>query len=164
MSAYLTLMTPMVDRECLLNALSDLGFGKEKIEVHDTAVPLVGYQGDIRTQLANVIIRRQHVGPGSNDIGFLASATGYQSSVSQYDLLRFGTDWMQKLNSRYKIHETAKHKRLAEEERARLEEERRRLVEEQRRSIHDKAAKMGYQIKEAKEGDTLRIVLIKRTY
>lgn len=164
MSAYLTLMTPMTDRECLLAALSDLGFGQQKVEVHDVPVHLMGYQGDTRTQLANIVIRRQHVGSGSNDIGFLASATGYQSNVSQYDLLKYGNHWMQQLNTRYKIHEAAKHERLAEEERRRLEEERKRLIEAQRRTIHEKAAKMGYQIKESNEGGTLRIVLIKRTY
>lgn len=164
MSAYLTLLTPMVDRECLLKALSDLGFGAPKVEVHETATHLVGFQGDIRTQVANIIIRRIHVGSASNDVGFLATPTGYQSIVSEYDRPKYGNNWMQKLNERYNHHAKEKHERLAEEERKRIEEERKRLVEAQRAVIHERAAKLGYHVKEVKEGDSVRLTLIKRTY
>jgi hypothetical protein len=37
MSAYITLLTPMTDQECLMAALSDLGFDATKIAVH--AIP-----------------------------------------------------------------------------------------------------------------------------
>ena len=164
MSAYLTLMTPMVDRECLPQALCDLGFGHQKIELHETPASLTGYRGDSRAQVANIIIRRQYVGSASNDVGFLATPTGYQSIISEFDLRNFGPGWTQELNIRYKHHEAVKHERLAEEERKRVEEERKRLVEAQRRAIHERAAKLGYQVKETKEGETLRMVLIKRTY
>ena len=43
MSAYLTLRTPMTDRESLLAALADLGFDASKVEVQETPVNLVGY-------------------------------------------------------------------------------------------------------------------------
>jgi sulfatase maturation enzyme AslB (radical SAM superfamily) len=42
--------------------------------------------------------------------------------------------------------------RLAAEERQRMEEERKRLVEAQRVAVHEKAKKLGYQIKESRQG------------
>ncbi len=164
MSAYLTLLTPMTDEECLLAALVDLGFDTAKVEVHATAVPLVGYAGDRRVQTANIVIRRQHVGAASNDVGFLATTTGYQALVSGYDHPRFGTDWITQLSQRYQIHSAAKTERLAAEERRRVEDERRRLVEAQRQAVLERAAKMGYRVEEKREGDALRLVLVKRAY
>jgi hypothetical protein len=164
MSAYMTLLTPMTDQECLLAALADLGFDGAKVEVHATPVNLVGYHGDQRQQSANIMIRRQYVGVGSNDVGFLASVTGYQAFVSGYDHPRFGTGWLTQLNSRYQAHSTAKQERLAAEERLRLEEERQRVVEAQRQAVHERAKKMGYRVQETREGETIRMVLVKRTY
>jgi hypothetical protein len=39
------------------------------MEVHDEAVPLYGYQGDVRAQTAHIVIRRQHVGTAANGDG-----------------------------------------------------------------------------------------------
>lgn len=164
MSAYITLLTPMTDQECLLAALTDLGFDATKVEVHETPVNLVGYAGDRRAQTANIVIRRQHVGAASNDVGFLASATGYQAFVSGYDHPRFGSGWLTQLNARYQVLWTAKQERLAAEERRRLEEERQRVVEAQRVAVHERAKKLGYIVKEAREGDKIRLVLVKRSY
>jgi hypothetical protein len=163
-SAYITLMTPMTDQECLLAALADVGFNHTKVEVHATPVPLVGYTGDRRAQTANVVIRRQHVGGASNDVGFLATNTGYQAYVSGYDHPRFGTGWISQLHERYQQHSAAKLERLATEQRRLLEEERQKLVEAQRAAVHEKAKKLGYQVKESREGDTIRLVLVKRIY
>lgn len=164
MSAYITLLTPMTDQECLLAALADLGFDHVKVEVHATPVNLEGYQGDRRTVAANLVIRRRYVGGSSNDVGFLSTATGYQAFVSDYDQSRFGAEWLAKLNTRYLTHWSAKQERLATEERRRLEEERQRLVEAQRQAVHERAKKMGYQVKESRVGETVRLVLVKRIY
>lgn len=164
MSAYMTLLTPMTDQECLLAALADLGFDATKVEVHATPVNLVGYSGDRRAQTANIVIRRKHVGAASNDVGFLASVTGYQAFVSGYDHPRFGSGWLRQLNGRYQTYWAAKQERVAAEERRRLEEERRRIVEAQRQAVHERAKKMGYRVQETREGETLRMVLVKRTY
>lgn len=48
--------------------------------------------------------------------------------------------------------------------RARLEAERQKLVEAQRATVQEKAKKLGYQVKETREADTIRLVLVKRTY
>ena len=157
-------MTPMTDQECLLAALADLGFDSTRVEVHATPVSLVGYAGDRRTQTANVVLRKQYVGAASNDVGFLATATGYQAFVSGYDHPRFGTGWLSQLNSSYNVHSAAKQARLAAEERRRLEEERQRLVQAQRQAIYERAKQMGYQVKETHEGEVVRLVLVKRTY
>jgi hypothetical protein len=164
MSAYMKLLTPMTDEESLLLALADLGFDRSKVEVHANAVPLVGYQDDRREQTANVIIRRKHVGSASNDMGFLDSATGYQALISDYDRSHYGTNWLAELNQHYGTHFSAKQERMAAEERARLELERQRLVEAQRSAIHERAKKAGYQVKEARDGDVIRLVLVKRVY
>lgn len=164
MSAYITLLTPMIDEECLLAALADLGFDRTRVEVHATPVALVGYRADAREQAANIVIRRKYVGPMSNDVGFLSTPTGYRLFVSDYDRPRFGPDWLTRLTERYQQHSAAKQERIAEEERRRLEEARRQLVEAQRAAVYEKAKKMGYQVQETREGDTLRLVLLKRTY
>jgi len=164
MSAYLTLLTPMTDQECLLAALADLGFDSTRVEVHTEPVALVGYVGDARSQAAHIIIRRQHVGAASNDLGFRATPTGYQLIVSDYDRRAYGQEWLTRLHARYEAHSTAKQARLAAEERRRLEEERRRLVESQRTAVIERAKKMGYQVKETREGEKVRLVLLKRTY
>ena len=55
-------------------------------------------------------------------------------------------------------------RRKAEEEQRRIEEERRQLVEARRQTIHEKAKKMGYRVQESREGDKIRLVLVKRVY
>ncbi len=164
MSAYITLLTPMLDEECLLAALADRGFDRTKVEVHATPVALVGYADDARGQTANLVIRRKYVGAASNDIGFQSTPTGYRVLVSDYDRSRFGPDWLASLTDRYQQHSAAKQERLDAEERRRLEDARQKLVEAQRAAVHEKAKKMGYQVKETREGDTIRLVLIKWSY
>jgi hypothetical protein len=163
-SAYIALMTPMVDEACLIAALADVGFDRSKIEVHASPVALLGYEGDRRAQCANIVIRRQHIGRASNDVGFLASPTGYQALVSGYDHPRFGPGWLSELHQRYQAQWAAKVETLAAEERQRVEAERQHLVEAQRLAVHEKARKLGYRVEETREGDSIRLVLVKRTY
>jgi hypothetical protein len=127
-------------------------------------VQLIGYDGAQRGMVAEVVIRRQHVGQSSNDIGFLATPTGYKALISDFDQSRYGTSWLQRLNSRYEAHWAAKQERAAAEERRRLEEERQRLVAAQREAVLARAKKMGYRVQESRQGDAIRLVLVKRTY
>jgi hypothetical protein len=163
-SAYVTLMTPMIDQTCVLDALADLGFGADRVEAHESPVDLVGYEGSARTQAAEIVIRRRHLGPTSNDLGFRRTPTGFAAIVSDYDGARFGERWLQELHGRYLHHAERKQARAAAEERRRIEEERRRLVEAQRQAIHDKARALGYRVEETRDGDRLRLVLVKRVY
>ncbi len=164
MSAYITLMTPMIDRECVLAALADVGFGASKVEVHDGPVELVSYEGGRRAQGAEIVIRRQHIGPVSNDIGFVRTPTGFSAVISDYDRSLYGEAWLRQLNARYEDHLARRQERLAEEERRRAEEERKKLVEAQRQAVHERARKLGYRVEETREGDRLRLVLVKRVY
>jgi hypothetical protein len=167
-SAYVTLNVPMIDEASLLAALSDLGFAGDRVEVHSEAVALVGYGGEARAQRAHIVVRRQHVGTSSNDIGFERTPTGYRAHVSEYDAQSYGAGWMSRLRSRYDEHHRVALERLAAEERRREEErraaERRALVEAQRQAIHEKAKKLGYRVEEAREGEQVRLVLRKRVF
>jgi hypothetical protein len=83
MSKYLT-FTDLVfkDRRLLLAALAELGYPEVEEE---EALPLYGYRGDQRPETAEIIVRRQHVGPLSNDIGFTRTSDGYVPVLSEYD-------------------------------------------------------------------------------
>jgi Protein of unknown function (DUF1257) len=70
------------DRRLLLAALADLGYPEVE---EGEALPLYGYHGDRRPETAEIVIRRQHVGSLSNDIGFSRTAQGYVPFVSEYD-------------------------------------------------------------------------------
>lgn len=86
MSEFVECETKIKDRKALVDALIEIGWKREQIEVHDEAHHLYGYQGDRRKQKANVIIRRQHIGGSSNDIGFLKKPDGsYEAIISEYD-------------------------------------------------------------------------------
>lgn len=168
MSAYLTLPTPLIDQEALVAALEDLGFAHAAIEVHTDAVPLVGYEGAARGERAHVVIRRQHVGASSNDLGFERTATGFRAHVSDFDRPGYGPAWLGRLRERHDVHHRAALDRLAEEarrrEQERREQERRRLVESQRAAICEKARRLGYRVEETRDGEGVRLVLVKRVY
>ncbi len=70
------------DRGLLLAALAELGFTQVE-EGQD--LPLYGYQGDRRAETATLVVRREHIGPGSNDLGFAQTSEGYFPIISQYD-------------------------------------------------------------------------------
>ncbi len=86
------------------------------------------------------------------------------SSTTTGPAPQFGTGWLTQLNGRYQTHWTAKQERIAAEERRRLQEERKRVVVAQRHAAYERAKKMGYRVREAREGETIRLVLVKRTY
>lgn len=160
MSAYITLVTPMVDEECLVAAIVDQGFRGESIVRSAAPVALRGWQ---KGRHANIVLPMEHTGDAYNDIGFLREPTGFTAILSDDDA-RFGPAWLSRVSAQYQVHWTAKQARLAADERRRMEEERRRVVEVQRQAIHERAKKMGYQIKESREGETIRIMLVKRVY
>lgn len=92
MSAYKEYQTQFKDLDCLLHALQTVPgrdgriFTREQIEVHEQAVPLVGFHGDTREQKAHIIIRRKHVGAAANDIGYERLADGtYVARISEFD-------------------------------------------------------------------------------
>jgi hypothetical protein len=137
MSHYSEVSIELTDEGCLVAALSRLGF-EGKVEVYKTPQALYGYQGDAREQKAHIIIRRQHVGSYSNDLGFEKQANGsYRAWISEFDQTRtsggprYDEAWLGRLKQSYGV------------EKARLE-----------------AKKRGYRVSEQKLDDgRVRLVL-----
>jgi len=106
MSHYVDVYTVVRDQDALVKALERMGF-KGKIEVVATAQALVGYEGDKREQKAHVIIRRQHVGAASNDIGFERMPNGqFVSHISEYDQHQYNQKWQNQLYTWYGVEAT----------------------------------------------------------
>lgn len=104
MSHFTVVQTQIVDQDALVAALADQGFGR--VERHETPQALFGFQGDRRAESAEVIVRREHVGPSSNDIGFKRLASGhYQAIISEFDRSdRYSERWLDQLTQRYAYH------------------------------------------------------------
>lgn len=87
------------DRECLLQALGELGF--EQVEQGRDLV-LYGYEGNARPERADLVIRRRHLGYYSNDVGFALRDGAYVPIVSDYDQRAWmGANWQVKLKKAY---------------------------------------------------------------
>ncbi len=165
MSAYMEVAMPILDEECLIQALEEMGFTKEMIEIHKEAVKLEGYEGSLRNNTANIVIRRKFVGSASNDLGFKKTASGYKFVVSDYDSRGYNKTWQNKLMEHYSSLYSEKLRKIKEEEeRKRIEEENRLAREERRNQIIESAKKRGYTVSEKRVGKTIQLVLQKREY
>ena len=103
MSHFTCIKTQIKNVDALLKALQDMGFNK--VETHDTAQHLYGYQGDVREQIAEVIIRRKYIGVSSNDIGFQRQEDGqFEAIISEYDRYKYSQQWLNNLTGRYAYH------------------------------------------------------------
>ena len=99
--------TKLSDQGCLIKALADVGYNR--VEVHEEATNLYGYQGDMREQKAEVVIRRAQVGSASNDMGFKRAEDGtFEAIISDYDKHRHNQEWLKKVNQRYAFHKVTK--------------------------------------------------------
>lgn len=108
MSAYSTNQTQFKECSLLLKALEEMGFDASKVEVHETAKPLIDFQGhathyvDSTGDKAEIIIRRKYVGGAANDIGFRKTENGtYEAIISAYDSQRYSQAWLGKLSAAY---------------------------------------------------------------
>jgi hypothetical protein len=100
MSHYSKIETQIVEVDSLLKALAEMGYGE--VEVHDSPQRLYGYQGDMREEKANVIIRRKNVSQESNDIGFRKTDSGpYEAVISEYDQELLGSEWLNQVSQLY---------------------------------------------------------------
>lgn len=105
MSEYHNVELDLIDEDCLVKALEELGY--EPIVTKESK-NLEGYQGDKRKQRANVIIPRHQVGHASNDVGFEKMSNGkYKAHISGYDLGRW-TKKMQEVKQLYGKHRVVK--------------------------------------------------------
>ena len=97
------------DRRLLLAALADLGY--DDVEEGEN-LPLFGYRGDQRAETAEIVVRRRHVGPLSNDIGFKSTMQGFIPLVSEYDQrVIHGGKFLPKLRTEYNERVVAEIKR-----------------------------------------------------
>ena len=114
------------DRRLLLAALAELGY--PDVDEGDS-LPLFGYQGDQRPETAQLVVRRRHLGAGSNDLGFARAAQGYVPILSEYDqrVLHSG-QFLVRLRTAYS-------ERVVEEVRRRLHGTMRRTVEGDRITV-----------------------------
>ena len=105
MSHFTAIQTQIRDVNALVKALEDIGF-QDKLEIHETAQGLYGFQGDLRPETAEVIIRRQYLGAASNDIGFKKQEDGtYEAVISSYDrAYKYTQQWVNELTQRYGYH------------------------------------------------------------
>ncbi len=102
MSHFTTVQTQFINRENLVKALGEVGYNN--IEVYDAPLNLYGFQGDMREQKAEIIIRRQFVGNASNDIGFRKNTNNcYEAIISNFDRTKHNDVWLGKLSQRYGI-------------------------------------------------------------
>jgi len=120
MSHYVDVKTSITDEECLVAALCRIEnyhechhktWNKTHIEVHNKAVNLYGYHGDVRVDKANIIIRRQFISRASNDIGFRKEADGsYSAIISEFDgrSMGFSPAWLQRLTTYYGVEKAKK--------------------------------------------------------
>ncbi len=98
MSHYTRVRTALSDPAILAAALEHLGF--KHIEMHERPQKLRGYAG--RTEQAEIIIRREHLGSAFGDLGFARGADGtFEVVVDSSDRSsRHGT-WLAKLPHAY---------------------------------------------------------------
>jgi hypothetical protein len=102
-SHFLDVQTTFRDQACLLEALSHT-WSVDKIEVHEEPKHLTGYEGDTRPEKAHIIIRRQHIGCASNDIGFVKNEDGsYSAIISEYDRHKYNDQWLGTLKQQYAV-------------------------------------------------------------
>ena len=108
MSKYNRQKSTYNDRDCLVAALNEQGY--TEVEVHEEAVNLIGYHGDVRPEKANVIVRRKYIGTAANDLGFVKEADGtFSTIVSDYDRHKHGAEWMTGLKKAYTEKRLIKH-------------------------------------------------------
>ena len=89
MSAYKRIACSLVDKTILISALKKLGL---EPRIHEDGINLIGYAGDQRTQIAEIVVPRGQLNKkltgASNDIGFKwnEAKKQYDMIVSDYDI------------------------------------------------------------------------------
>ena len=114
MSHLADLTTTIKDTGALIEALIQVGFKREQIEIHSTAVTMTGYHGIADNKKAHIIIRKQHTGIPS-DIGFEMGADGfYHAHIDNYNYSpnfggshcrggHYDDTWTQKVQTYYNV-------------------------------------------------------------
>lgn len=97
MSHFTCIKTKIIEQEELVGALRDMGYSPEI----GRDIRLYGYQGDLRQDTADVVVRRAELSSASNDLGFACADDGtYSAIISEYDAREF-PDLVKKITQRY---------------------------------------------------------------
>lgn len=124
MSAYHEYETVLTDQDCLVTALKEMGYNPN---VYEIPQQLQGYHGDLRKQVANVIIPRSQVGGASNDVGYLKGADGrFKAIISEFD--GHGNFGVHKQNALAQQYAVAKHTKSAKKVGAKVVSKENKLI------------------------------------
>ena len=82
MSEYHIVSIELENQDAIVSALSEMGYNPEVPEI---AKNLRGYQNDLRSQKAHIILPKAQVSSASNDIGFEKVNGKYILHISEYD-------------------------------------------------------------------------------
>lgn len=89
----------------MITALTEQGY--QPLNYIGNPKALVGYMGDTREQMADIVIPRAQIGGSSNDIGFRRNPNGtYVAQISDYDSRKHNQQWVNKVNVSYQIAKT----------------------------------------------------------
>lgn len=159
MSAVIRSITPFLEKELLLQALSDLEIehrlthvsGHERIEVLTSGQYFVFEDGRYKLVYDTDYAFMSYAQRGRNQKSWRDAASFLKSVEVQYNEL-----YDRRLAELIRLQEEA--------ERIRIEEERRQYVQQQKEAILQKAKEQGYEVKEKMIGTKIQLVLVKHTY
>lgn len=101
MSKFVNFQTKFTDGKLLIEALAVAGMKGVQNHIGNPQ-RLEGYEGDQRSQTADIVIPRRYVGRVSNDIGFKRNAKGtYDAIISDYDQQHYNSAWLNNLTVEY---------------------------------------------------------------
>ena len=98
MSEYRKLKTQYRSRNLLREALKACSVPFEEVKPGETERHLYGYRGKKRQETATFIVRRKHISPSSNDLGFHWNEQErcFEAIVSAYDTTQRDTTRIRK--------------------------------------------------------------------
>jgi len=102
MSKYRRIETQFKDEITLRQALTDVCKERDIAFEAGEALILYGYQGDPRPEIAEYVIRRNHISCSANDLGFHRRADGtFEIIISEYDSRTTAAHIVREVKQRY---------------------------------------------------------------
>lgn len=167
MSAVVKTHTPFVSRELLLEALDALGvsYTVRNDQIVTDRKDYYGHQIFVYSSESGKYVF-QH--DSSADVGSRWNPYPWGASFRQWKTVSSFLEAVDaEYNSAYiRLEESIEEeKRIENERRLAEEEERKRLfIQKQKQTILEKAKEKGYSVKETKQGNTVRLVLVRTQY
>ncbi len=99
MSKNRIIETEFRDWDLLIEALKRLGIPHEI--GHD--LQMYGYEGNLRPEKADLVVRRRHVGLAANDLGFVRRGDRVDMVISEYDMTGPGARLAKRIKQEYAL-------------------------------------------------------------